>query len=330
MSALSAIKQSSSMRQTQGSETKRWVRRRKFVLPTNAGGIHLTEVLPPGGERTRAVLFVHGMTFPSKVDFDLQVPGYSLAEYMASKGICCYLLDLRGYGESCKPDDKEPIGDEQWAEDLGAAFLHVQRYHLACDITLFGLSHGCTVIAQFLKGCAEKTAGSIFVAPCYLQNRAIRSLSVRARLFRLGLALTGRSKRVYATLGKKLIKKRLFSGEESLIDKTVFTQFVDEAIKLQSPDSGGLRAPLLVQSGVRGNTQKLGEPLFDPSYVRAPLLILRGATDDICCENSASSLARDAETSHVEIVEFKKMKHDLHLYQGRQEYFDKVHEFVSR
>lgn len=51
---------------------------------------------------TRAILLLHGRTWSSVPDFDLQVPGEgrSLMDALVAKGYAAYALDLRGYGAS--------------------------------------------------------------------------------------------------------------------------------------------------------------------------------------------------------------------------------------
>ena len=49
-----------------------------------------------------AILLVHGRTWSSRPDFDLQVPGMkrSVMADLAALGIAAYAVDLRGYGET--------------------------------------------------------------------------------------------------------------------------------------------------------------------------------------------------------------------------------------
>src|SRR5437868_9076763 len=49
-----------------------------------------------------AILLVHGMTWSSRPDFDLQVPGLqrSVMTSFATQGFAAYGVDLRGYGET--------------------------------------------------------------------------------------------------------------------------------------------------------------------------------------------------------------------------------------
>lgn len=48
------------------------------------------------------ILLVHGRTWSTRPDFDLQVPGedLSLMDGLVEKGIAVYGVDLRGYGET--------------------------------------------------------------------------------------------------------------------------------------------------------------------------------------------------------------------------------------
>src|ERR1041384_5138349 len=48
------------------------------------------------------VLFIHGATFPSTPDFDLQYKDYSWADWMVARGYVVYMFDKRNYGFSSR------------------------------------------------------------------------------------------------------------------------------------------------------------------------------------------------------------------------------------
>ena len=52
----------------------------------------------------RAIVLVHGRTWSSLPDFDLQVSGEhrSLMDALVAKGYAVYALDLRGYGATAR------------------------------------------------------------------------------------------------------------------------------------------------------------------------------------------------------------------------------------
>src|SRR5713101_4374723 len=53
----------------------------------------------------RTVLFVHGSTFPAHTGFDLKLGGQSWMDYIAARGYDVYLLDIRGFGKSTRPQE---------------------------------------------------------------------------------------------------------------------------------------------------------------------------------------------------------------------------------
>jgi pimeloyl-ACP methyl ester carboxylesterase len=55
-----------------------------------------------GGGRQPVVLFVHGGTYPSAVDFDLDVQDYSWMRYLAERGFHVFATDCVGYGGSSR------------------------------------------------------------------------------------------------------------------------------------------------------------------------------------------------------------------------------------
>lgn len=59
----------------------------------------------------RTLLFVHGATYPAHTSFDLQLDGLSWMDYIAARGYDVYLLDLRGYGRSTRPQEMDQAPD---------------------------------------------------------------------------------------------------------------------------------------------------------------------------------------------------------------------------
>ena len=56
----------------------------------------------------KAVLFVHGGTYPSVPDYDLRFKDYDWMAYLARSGFDVYSMDIQGYGWSTRPF---PMGD---------------------------------------------------------------------------------------------------------------------------------------------------------------------------------------------------------------------------
>jgi pimeloyl-ACP methyl ester carboxylesterase len=76
------------------------------------------------------VLLVHGRTWSSRPDFDLQVPGLrrSVMQSLSDRGFAAYAVDLRGYGET--PRDRTGwLTPRRSAADVLAVLMWVAAQH---------------------------------------------------------------------------------------------------------------------------------------------------------------------------------------------------------
>jgi len=304
------------------------VQRNEYHVISDGHPLFVREICPGNPSKKGYVLFVHGLTFPSIVDFDLPINDCSLTEYLANRGINCCIFDLRGYGKSFKPPYGEPIGMAERARDLSAVYQSLMRKHDTKQISLAGLSSGCNTITEFLETSSVSPHSAVFIAPCYLLNPAMMTVLRRAQIIRFLQSLFGRSGNVYASLGKYLLRNRLYQGEEELIDRETFETFVQLAIEITSKGRSRLSAPVLSYPETRP-ARKKWDPLFNARILSYPLLILRGDRDEFCCQRSAESLARDVTTKEIEIVTFDNRKHDIHLYKQHLDFFETVFKFFK-
>jgi pimeloyl-ACP methyl ester carboxylesterase len=96
---------------------------------------------------TRAILLVHGRTWSTLPDFDLQVPGEhrSLMDALVAKGYAVYGVDLRGYGATPR-DKSEWDTPVRSADDIANVLKFIQQdAGLATKPALFGWSNGSAV-----------------------------------------------------------------------------------------------------------------------------------------------------------------------------------------
>ena len=160
---------------------------------------------------TRAIVLLHGRTWSSIPDFDLQVSGErrSLMDALVAKGYAVYALDLRGYGATPR-DASGWNSPNRAADDLAVTLAWVAaNAGVPGKPILFGWSNGATVAqlcaqrhperisdlilfgywkdpdstigpaADTIKPAREKTtaeaAASDFVAPNAISRRAVQA-----------------------------------------------------------------------------------------------------------------------------------------------------------
>ncbi len=119
---------------------------------------HPLAVWAKAPDRSRAVmLLVHGRTWSTRPDFDLQVPGEekSLMDGLVALGIAAYGVDLRGYGETPR-DGSGWLTPRRAAADVAHVLDWLQARHPGLDApALFGWSYGAMVaqlVAQLHPG----------------------------------------------------------------------------------------------------------------------------------------------------------------------------------
>lgn len=105
-----------------------------------------------------AILLLHGRTWSTIPDFDLQVPGEhrSLMDALVAKGYSVYGLDLRGYGATPRDASGWDTPDRS-VEDLSAALAWVAKNSGAPGKpALLGWSNGSMVSALFARSHGDQ------------------------------------------------------------------------------------------------------------------------------------------------------------------------------
>jgi pimeloyl-ACP methyl ester carboxylesterase len=107
------------------------------------------------------VLLLHGRTWSSVPDFDLQVEGeeLSLMTALAAEGIATYALDARGYGETPRTDDGW-LNPDRMAEDVRNVIRWIaDRHPDRAAPAVMGWSFGSTTAHLFAQRWPEETSG---------------------------------------------------------------------------------------------------------------------------------------------------------------------------
>lgn len=111
----------------------------------------------------KSVLLIHGRTWSSRPDFDLQVPGLkrSVMQSFADRGVAAYAIDLRGYGET--PRDATGFNTpNRAAADVAAVLKWMALQHPTLDPpALVGWSNGGIVALHVAELQAAPISGVV-------------------------------------------------------------------------------------------------------------------------------------------------------------------------
>ncbi len=296
------------------------VERKSHTVAVAGGALFVWSVRPanhPGGP---AVVFVHGKTFPAVPDFDLQVPGaadtHSYMEYLARRGVHAFCFDHRGFGASFKPAEGSLFTSRVRARDLLAVVPAVRRL-CASPITLVGLSMGCSTIAAALErdaGIAEKV---ILLGPSGW--RRLGTAEARAD-WRASLSKSGAQRSHYASSDFSSLEKRLWVGDETWVNRAAFEHFVAQAIAA-NPSGPADRVTSLISN--------IAPTFVSEPRIRVPVLAARGGGDTLATAEDLEAVRRFVAPSLVSTRVFADRKHDLHLYNEREDVFASIHDFIK-
>jgi pimeloyl-ACP methyl ester carboxylesterase len=154
------------------AQRKEWgltiVQRRDFHVTARDGmRIAIREVTGKQPAARVPMVLIHGTRIPGLSEFDLQVPGGSLAADLALKGHHVYILDARGYGRSDRPAEMEEpprVGapslcrSVEIVRDVEAAVDHLRAATGRQKVALLGWGVGSTIMALYATLNPEKVS----------------------------------------------------------------------------------------------------------------------------------------------------------------------------
>jgi pimeloyl-ACP methyl ester carboxylesterase len=303
----------------------------------------------PEGKKTfsrdEVVLFVHGATFPSTPDFDLQYKDYSWADWMVRRGYAVYMFDKRNYGGSTRekamdePAANHPPLSRSYLviRDLGAVVDHLRAKHKIDKVTLVGWSWGAMTAGYYASLYPEKVNRLVLYAPLYAYERhtnlgAGSGLQDKRRPSDFNPAMGA------YRLGTAAANQARWDGEIPVQDKSEYREqgvvdaFNDAALatdptsRTRNPPS--LRAP----NGVLEDSfmQATGRGLWNASSILAPTLVIAGEFDTWSYPEDREGLMRDlVHAASKKSVLIKDATHFVLFEKNRIQLYDAVLQFLK-
>lgn len=294
-------------------------REEQFRIPSPQRGMSLfLRYLPPSRatEWRRAVIYVHGGTFPSSLSTAHRFEGRSWRDALCDAGFHIWGLDFHGFGESdpyremSEPAEAHsPLGRAaECSRQLEAAVRFICDHHALPRLSLIAHSWGSIVAGEFVGRCPDLIERLVFFGP--IARRDAEGERQRLTGWRF-ISLQDQWERFIADVP---------AGAAPVLSQHHSTNGAS-AISTAAPASRThTPAAVKVPSGAFQDIYDAwaGELAFDPGKVRAPVAIIRGEWDGMCRDAdarwlfdrlSASPLRRD--------IKIGRATHLMHLEKNR-------------
>ena len=279
------------------------------------------------GEKT--LLYVHGTTQAASSTFDLPLDGLSWMDYIARRGYDVYLVDLRGYGHSTRPPEMEkPAAENQpivrtdvAVKDVAATVDHILARRGLTKLNLIGWSWGTTTTGRYAAENSDKVNRLVLYAPAWISEAP---------------AGTQPALGAYQTWTMEQARSRLQDGtpEEKKKDLMPAAWFEAwSAAALATDPVGAKQTPPVVRTPT-GTVQDTREywfarkPLWEPSEIKAPTLIVVGEWDGLI-QVSWAVFDRLTNTAYKRLVQIGQGTHLVFLEKNRIHLFREVQLFLD-
>jgi pimeloyl-ACP methyl ester carboxylesterase len=278
----------------------------------------------------KVVLFVHGATYPSETAFDIALPGGSWMDYAAERGYDTYLVDVRGYGRSTRPPSMDAPPDQNPAfattadaiKDVGAAVDFIRKRRNVDKINLVGWSWGTTLMGGFTAQNNDKVVKLVLYAPLWTLKEPPPFSGTGA----------------YRNVPKEGARARGLRGipdarKEEISPQTWFDKWWEA--NLATDPVGAKQTPPVVRApnGVLKDVVEFlakGEPLYNPSDIRVPTLVILAEWDqDTPLFMAQEVFSRLVNTPYKREVVLAEGTHAIALEKNRMELIKEVQRFLD-
>ncbi|HEY6330043.1 MAG TPA: alpha/beta fold hydrolase [Blastocatellia bacterium] len=293
---------------------------REFRIPGPLEGLELSlSHFEPRQRRSqqRAVLFVHGMSFPCALAFFYQIDGFSWSDQLCNGGFDVWGLDFYGFGNSDRYVEMSrpasinpPLGKAGClSRQIEAAARFICRRQRVSTISIIAHSAGTIAAGLFAIRHQELVDRMVFFAPiCRRDSIAPPRRPLDA--WRL-VSLQAQWERFIEDVPE---------GQKQVLSAEVFGDWGDRYLATDPNSYARSPASVKVPNGLSDEIDSAWSRrlAYDPAEVRVPVAIIRGEWDSLCTDADAKwlfdSLFKSPVTRDVKI---SRATHLAHLEENR-------------
>jgi pimeloyl-ACP methyl ester carboxylesterase len=306
-----------------------------FVASTEEQGLKLHLRAHEDDPKRTPVLMVHGATYASRL-YDIPHPGASWLRATADAGFAAYALDIRGYGRSrsgVMEHAAAPYAPARAAiRDIDDAVTWIRARHGVETLRLIGGSWGSITTALYTATIgAVSVAQLVLYAPIFAKRNEgwLKLLADPNCPDRLNPAF-GAARLVTEAETRTRWDTEIPKGanwrDEAVFQAMVQSSLADDpASTVQVPPA--FRAPngTFIDLWEAFN----GRPLYDPSAIRCPTLLIRGAADATSTRSDALALFDRLGAADRQYVEIANGAHFVSAERRAPQLFDAVNCFLD-
>lgn len=308
--------------------------------------LFVREVKPTGNSNRTPILLLHGGGGGGIASYDVNVPGYSLAETFAKAGHPTYLMGVRGWERSTRPAglDQAPnanpplVTSEEAVRDIGAVVDWIQQRQQNRTVALVGHASGGHWAGMYTSRNSQKVSHLVMLNSLYGVNAPWNYRSIFERKDRPGQFDSS------AAAYREVTAEGLIANWTRNIPTEDKNQWRDPAVvkatqtlALENDPTSGTRQPpsIRVPGGFRLDAYNLsrGQKLWNAADIRVPTLFIRGDRDHWSRQADLQSL--DAELVNAprkKVVTIENGTHFLFLdrpERGRDRFITEVLSFLQ-
>jgi pimeloyl-ACP methyl ester carboxylesterase len=266
------------------------------------------------GGRRRAVLYVHGATFPSALSIAYRLDNKSWRDALCEAGFDVWGLDFDGFGHSDRyPEMDQPAAEnsplcvaEDAAEQVAAAVRFITAHQNIEKLSLISHSWGSMAAGRFAGMHPALVERLVLFAP--IGRRGPRRYETPASLPAWRIVTPEDQWNRFT--------EDVPAHEPPVLSRKHFDEwskcYLDSDPESRSRDPAGVKIPL----GPFGEIIKAwhGQLAYDPALVRAPVAIIRGEWDGLMLDDDASRLFNAFTQSPVKRdIKIGRGTHLMHL-----------------
>jgi len=278
----------------------------------------------------KTVLYVHGSSQAASSTFDLKIGQGSWMDYIATHGYDVYLVDLRGYGRStrlpefAKPANENPpvVRTDVAMRDIGAAVDFILQRRRVTGLDLIGWSWGTVLMGRYASEHKEQVYRLVLYAPMWLHEPASTPTQLGA----------------YRDLTMDAARKGLQKGapesrQSELLSPEVFAAW--SAAEIATDPEGAKQSPPVVRipNGSYADDQDYlaaGKPLWEPSEIVAPTLVVVGEWDGVQPPARAQVVfSKLVNAPERRLVQIGEATHIAFLEKNRLQFYREVQTFLD-